>query len=141
MGSPIIIAAEAIKDMLNAGTFTESFTATREYILYQRLQEISDLTVWVVPAERDTELESRTKDKNTYTISITVMNKCGTNEQIDALQDLAEEIYLHFRRGELTSLENYKLTGFESPTLYSPDELATANLYVSEISILITNIY
>jgi len=141
MGSPIVAAAEAVKDMLNAATFTQSFTATREYALYQRLAKISELSVFVVPVDRVTTLESREKDKNVYSISISVMNKLKTTAEVDELQDLAEEIYMLFRHNSLTLLPNYKVTGFESPTLYSPDELATVNLYVSEIQFDITDIY
>ena len=140
MASPIITAAEAVKDMLNAETFSQDFTATREYMLYQRLAKIAGLTVWVVPTEREIIIASRAKDQNKYSIAITVMDKANTTAEIDALQALSEEIYQLFKRGNLTGLENYKLSGTEVPVLYSLDELGVANLYGSVCIIEITDI-
>ena len=132
--NPMVAAAESIKDMINDETFSKSFTATREYILYQRLAKITDLTVFVSPTEREVEPETRGKDSNLIGISVTIMDKTASNTEVDDLMNLSEEIYRLFKRGELDGLEGYGLSGVTSPTIYSPDMLATANLYAAEIT-------
>ena len=132
--NPMIDAAEAIKDMLNDATFQESFTATREYITYKRLSKITELTVFVSPTEREVEAITRGEDQNIIGTSVIIINKVQTKEDTDALMTLSEEIYRTIKRGNLTGLEGYGISGVESPTIYSEDQLATAHLFAAEIT-------
>jgi hypothetical protein len=141
MSAPIINAAEAIKDALNSGTYSRSFTAVREYVLYKRLTQITDLTVIVQPLEDNMTIASREKDEHIFTISITVMEKCLTTAKVDELVSLAEEIYMSLRRDQLAGLDDYNVVSFENPTLYNPDELGSANLFVCELQVLVKVIY
>jgi len=89
--------ADGVKDALNsapAGTFSESFTATRAYMPEYTLSDIAALTVVVVQRTRRVTHVDRKQDRIEYTIDVAVIQRLddADNDEIDGLMLLAEEI-------------------------------------------------
>jgi len=137
----IITLADAVKDELNAGAFSQDFTAVRGYLERKKLEEMSDVYVLVNPTARvETEPGSRDIDRNTYRINVTILKKISSkaNAQVDPLITLTDEIYRHFR---IISIDNNALgeqffcQGVENEPLYGQDELKESSLYRGVISL------
>lgn len=131
MTAPILTIADEIKSELNENDFSESFTASRNYVEFHRLEDITTLEVWVQPVEEIITPVSRDQDQNEYFFEVGIFKRCATTAEIDSMINLADEIYRYFRRFEFTG--GGKQVSVESPTLYSPEYLMQAGLFASVI--------
>ena len=67
--------AEAVKDALNAATFSQAFTATRQYRPAFELKDMATLHVTVVPHAVDVQSLSRTKQQYDVQVHVAAQKK------------------------------------------------------------------
>lgn len=131
--------AEAIKDALNAETFSMPFTATRKRKPEFTLEQLDTLRVTVVPASTATEQLTRGKLEDTVKVDVAVQQRLADAEdetEGDALSYLLEQIKDFFVRYTLTSpaaecLEINTVEGAEAG--YSPAHLRELSVYTGVI--------
>lgn len=90
--------SEAVKDYINAQTYSETFTAVRRYAPQYDLDDLTELIVTVVPATATAQTISRSAA--TYEIGIDIgvqkaltgAEDCDLPASVDGLMDLVEEI-------------------------------------------------
>ena len=95
--------AEAVKDEINAGDWSQTFTATREYAPIKKLTALDTLKVVAVPFDRETLPASRGRGRQEdYLVQVGVLKKFSTKNavEIDPLMTLVDEIgdYFHLKR-------------------------------------------
>lgn len=95
MPAKVVDICDAVKDYLNAETFTQSFTATRRNVWYDDLDDTNSVQVVVVPQESDTEPETRSGLQRRYRVLVIVQKRMSDGVDLDtqdAMLLLAEEI-------------------------------------------------
>ncbi len=134
--SDVIDITDAVVTWLNAGSFSQDFTAERHYQPKFELAALSTLTVAVVPRSRDDEPFARNRNQLEVGVDIGVMHKPADldNATLDALCDLVEEIieYFHFRR--LAGMEVAWVKTVNDP-IFAPDHLRELRQFTSVISL------
>jgi len=124
--SKIADIAQAVTDELNAGSFSQAFTAERKYVPIFELKDMAELHVTVVPKGRELETAARTIPQEDVQIDIAVQQKLADaateSEQIDALLTLVEEIGAHFARQSLADTGAMWLRT-ENVPVYDPEHL------------------
>ncbi len=135
MDSPAKVA-EALKDLINAQSFSMPFTAVRSYAPFYRLEDLRELAVVVCPRLQEVEIASRGEDNDDITVDVWVQmqvrGKDATTDA-DAVSYLASQILKYLRRRKISSMPS--LSYVSTKRLYViPSELQTRNLFVSAIS-------
>jgi hypothetical protein len=94
-----IQVADEVKDLLNAGStagaFGVTFTAVRRYIPRNKLEDLTALTVTVVPASSSARFVSRAHADNEYAVDVGVQKRLAKAEdtaEIDALTAAVDAI-------------------------------------------------
>jgi len=84
---------EAVKDLLNSGEFSHTFTASRAYDLTAELKVDEVTHVDVAVREESGEIISRAKSEEEVAIDIVVRRKCNVDDTtiLDALMGLLEQ--------------------------------------------------
>ena len=97
--------AEAVKVALAGGSFSQSFTPTREYLPAYDLKDLKTLTVAVVAKSLTDEMVTRGDAQREVRVDIGVMKKLTSlaAETVDPLVALVEEIAQSFRKANLTA--------------------------------------
>ena len=112
MAAIIIEIADAVTEMLNSASLSQSFTAERSYVPVHDIQFLADLKVAVVPFNIiGNTLDRSVRQMYNYEIYVTIQKRLGigtlTNAQLNAIADplmfLAEEIVDLFN-GKLLNL-------------------------------------
>ena len=104
----IINIAEAVKDELNGGTFSQSFTAQRHYQPTFELKDMKTLHVTVVPKDIEMQLATRNSSQHDCRIDVAVQKKVtiGDIAELDELMGLVEEVIAFLSRRKLASVPN-----------------------------------
>jgi hypothetical protein len=135
MASIFTTVAEALKDQLNAGTYSQSFTAIRSYATRDmKIEELTGLRVDVVPViHKDASAMARKQVGYTIDCDIGIRKKFaasdresdGTikNSSVDPLVLLLEEIHESLIMQRLTTLNNAAWEGSAIRMTYSPVHL------------------
>jgi hypothetical protein len=94
--------AEEVKVLLNAGStngaFSRTFTAERKYIPRQKLEDLSVLTLTVVPVAADLAFLSRDMEEGDHAVDVGVQKRLAKPEdlaEIDLLTAFVEELSTH----------------------------------------------
>ncbi len=97
--SVVVAIGDAVVTDLNAGSFSQSFTAERNYLPLYELSDLKTLRVTVVPNATAMETKARNASQHDVDIDIAVQQKLTKtdNTTIDPLMALVEEIADHFR--------------------------------------------
>jgi hypothetical protein len=134
--SVIIDLADDVVDVLNSGTFTQSFVATRAYVPAYELTDLSTLRVTVVPRELSLVPLTRHADQGEYQIDVAIQKIVGrSNADIDPFMNLAEEI-IDLCRGLTMSLTtNARCTGVANTPIYDPGHLDERRVFTSVITL------
>jgi len=103
--SVVVAIAEAVVEELNAASFSQPFTAQRDYLPLYDLKDLKSLRVTVVPKGTAIEISGRSSNQHDVEIDVAVQQKLANtdNAAIDPLMTLVEEIADHFRFKRLTS--------------------------------------
>ncbi|HUX15211.1 MAG TPA: hypothetical protein VMW52_01995 [Phycisphaerae bacterium] len=90
--------ADAVVSELNAGSWSQSFTAERMYHPVHKLADMDTLHVTVVPAGATREIDTRGSNRGSYDVDIGVQKKyqAETAAELDPLVDLVEEFEEYF---------------------------------------------
>ena len=134
MASNLIDIADAIVSELNAGTFSESFTAARHYLLQTNLEDLADIVVSVIPRTIVEAANSRESTLGEYIIDVGVQKaiKPAVLAEGDALMLFAEEISNFFRLRPLTDYPAAYWAGVET-TLYNSGQLSDLQAFTSVV--------
>ncbi len=99
MSSRIVEIADAIVTSLVGADFSQDFTPVRKWIVEYSLVELATLRVTVVPGPATYDPINRNQDDQRHEMDIGVQQKIdpATNEPVDVLVELMEEIIEHFR--------------------------------------------
>ena len=126
--------AEALRDNLNAATFTETFTATAERLADFTRESITGPTVVVYPDSVTEEQYTRGKRQETIEVGIAVFKPCEADAEDnigDGLQ-LCQEIRTSIAGVAVSSCD---WTGSTQPELYERDFAEQLNQFASTITV------
>jgi len=135
--SVITDIAEAVKDALNGGTFSEAFEADRHYQPFFELKEMKALHVTVVPKGVAVVSGTRGKNQHDYEIDVAVQKKldAADNAEIDPLMMLVDELADFFR---FKRLEGYPLAAWvktENAPVYAREHLEQMRQFTSVLTL------
>jgi hypothetical protein len=132
----ILDIAESIVAQLNGGSFSQPLTAERHYQAKFELSEMTDLKVSVVPRSLASKTLDRNRDTFDYLIDVAVQQKTDmSQESLDALMTLVEEIADHFRTQPLASYPNARCTEVKNEPVYSLEHLDEFRQFTSVITL------
>jgi len=128
--------AEAVVEMLNAGSFGQPIEAQRLYSPQFELAEMEDLHVTVVPRGVQILPGGRAHNQHDYTIDVAVQKKLSAadNAEIDTLMDLVDQIADHFRFKRLEGVPNAVWLKTEHQAIYSPEHLREMRQFTSVLT-------
>ena len=136
---PVITdVADAIVVELNAATFSQPVNAVRAYLPQYKLTEMQNLHVTVVPKGIVIANPDRSRSQSDYSFDVAVQKKfsTGSNEELDALLQLVQDIVLYFRHTQrLESFPNAIWMKTEVPVLYAPDHMEQLRQFTSVLTL------
>jgi len=121
--------ADAVVTELEATSWSEDFTATRQIQPSFDLETLATLTVVVVPRSATAATVARREvggvGMNDYRIDVAIQKKVAgkTNDVIDPLLNLGEAIAAHFRRQVLPTMQTATCVAASRDPIYEPDHL------------------
>lgn len=131
--------ADALARGLSSRPFSMRVPAARRYVPDYDRHELQELRVSVVPGPAETERVSRAQDLFAHTVTVVVAKATdGTNDQVDPLMQLCEEIIDAIRDGSLGSATmpadaQYYSSTFE--TLFDRDAMSDHRVFVGQIQV------
>ena len=138
MAAKVVTIAEAVKDALNAGEFSQAFEADRTYRPARELTELATLRVTVVPRSVADEAASRSGDATEYGVDVAVRKKLTSDSvdaEADALVAFCEEIVGHFRRKRLSGEVDAICSRTENVPVFSSEHIEEANVFVGVVTL------
>jgi len=139
MAAIILQLADAVTTALNAATLSQSFAAVRSYIpVYGKQDEdaddLSTLTVAVVPSELAFTTEARNSDEFDYIIDIGIFKRVEpTNDVCDPLMQLVEEIADLFRGDTVTASLPARFVSATNAPIYDQEMMRQQNIFAALI--------
>ena len=136
--SVITDVADAIVVELNAATFSQPVAAVRAYLPQYKLTQMQNLHVTVVPKSIVLANPDRSRSQSDYSFDVAVQKKfsTGSNEELDALLQLVQDIVLYFRHTQrLESFPNAIWMKTEVPVLYAPDHMEQLRQFTSVLTL------
>ena len=136
--SVITDVADAIVVELNAATFSQPVNAVRAYLPQYKLTEMQNLHVTVVPKGIVLANPDRSRSQSDYSFDVAVQKKfsTGSNEELDALIDLVQDIVVYFRKNQrLESFPNAMWMKTEVPVLYAPEHMDQLRQFTSVVTV------
>lgn len=107
MANAINALCDAVVASLNAGSFSQSFTAVRSYVPSHALSDLSTLRVTVSPDSSDSQRASRRSGHYRYDLAVMlVVQKAvdvSSNAAPDAIADVVQQIHDHLFANALMS--------------------------------------
>jgi hypothetical protein len=125
--------ADAVVAELNGHTFSQTFTAERSWRPLKALEELSDLTVIVVPKAWSQERLDRSSMQRDVDIDVAVLKKlaAGDNSEVDGLMALVEEIADFLRGRNLSGVPGARWIKVACDPIYSPSHFDEQRLFLS----------
>ncbi|MBL8812297.1 MAG: hypothetical protein JNM43_19190 [Planctomycetaceae bacterium] len=130
--------ADAIVAELNAATLSQPVSAVRAYLPQYKLSEMQALHVTVVPKGLVVANPDRSRSQSDYSFDVAVQKKygSGSNEELDALVQLVQDIILLFRtKQRLDSFPNAFWLKTEVPVLYAPEHMEQLRQFTSVLTL------
>jgi len=140
MARIVLDVADAIARELNLKSFSMTFDAVRCYYPLIDIKKMSDLRVWVVPAESSIAMDTRDSDYRDHLIHVAV--QCGRcpfddTKKLDSLVDMTDEIATYLNR--MLVLQSPKTVVIESTLdkagLWVYDHLLKFQVFTSLINV------
>lgn len=134
--SVITDIADAVVADLNAGSFSQSFNAERDYLPVFELDDIKDLRVTVVPKGIAIQATGRNSNQHDVEIDIAVQKKLTKTDatEIDPLMALVEEIADRFRFKRFTSPDAVWIRTQNEP-VYAQEHLDQFRVFTSLLTL------
>ena len=79
----ILTIADALVTMLNAGSYSQTFTAARKVLPRYGIEDLTALKVTVVPASCESSMATRETSDNEYAIEIGIQKKLSSDTDTD----------------------------------------------------------
>ena len=135
--STIIDVADAVVANVNAGSFSQEFTAERTYQPVFELPEMQTLHVSVVPKSILIAAASRSDNFFDCAIDIGVQKKVDADDsdEIDALMGLVEELVDHLRLKRLDALPAAAWLSIENEPVFAPEHLDQQRTFTSVVTV------
>lgn len=138
--STITQVADAIAAALNAGTFSQEFTAQRLYQPSFELADLDTLRVSVVPKSVTVTNASRAHAFLDCAVDIGVQKKLSADadnadSEIEALLVLAEEIADHLRQKRLDAMPEAAWVSLEHEPIFAPEHLDQHRQFTSVLTV------
>jgi hypothetical protein len=135
--STVVQIADAVVAELNAGTFTESFTAERLFSPVFDLQDMQTLRVSVMPRSVTTQPASRSAGFFDYAIDIGVQKKLNSEDsaEVEGHLALVEQISDYLRNRKLTAMPDAFWTKTENNPVYVPEHLDQLRQFTSVLTV------
>jgi hypothetical protein len=129
--------AEAVKNELNDGEFSQKFKAVRTYQPVYELPEMKTLHVTVVPKAIEMEGAARSLVQHDYQIDVAVQKKFDTGEtvELDPLMTLVEEIIDFFRLRRLKTVSNAICVNASNEPVYSQEHMEQFRQFTGVITL------
>ena len=129
--------ADSIVAELNAGSFSQSFTAERHYRPLFDLADMKTLRVSVVPRGQIVNPGSRTRNAFDYSVDVAVQKKldAGDNAEFDPLLSLVEEVADHFRLKRLASFPEAIWIRTANEPIYATEHLDELRQFTSVLTL------
>ena len=134
--SVVVAITENVVTQLNAGSFSQTFTAVRNFLPLYELSDLKSLRVTVVPNATAIEAKARNTTQHDVEIDIAVQQKLSKtdNTTIDPLMTLVEEIADHFRFKRLTSPDAIWMKTENEP-VYAQEHLDQYRVFTSLLTL------
>lgn len=128
--------ADAVVDELNAGTFSQTFLAERQYRPDFDLAEMKTLHVTVVPKGIAVSGLSRSQNLFDVSVDVAVQKKVAaeSDAELDPLMTLVEELAESFRLRRLSSLPSAVWLKTENVPVYAVEHLEQKKLFTSVLT-------
>lgn len=125
--------ADAVAAEINAGSFSQPVSATREYLPAFELADMQTLRVTVVPKSVTTLPGGRAHNQYDYAIDVAVQKKldAADNTEIDDLMTLVDELADHLRFKRLTDYPNAAWLKTENQPVYAQEHLQELRQFTS----------
>ncbi len=133
--STIVAIADAVAASLNAGTFSQPFSAQRLFQPAFTLEELADLKVSVVPRSTAISVSSRDAGQFDHAIDVGVQKKVADDSEIDGLLDLVEEIADHLRLKRLPEFPEAAWLGIAHEPVVSSEALNEHRAFTSVLTV------
>jgi len=129
----------ALIDSLNAGTFSQAFTAERTYLPIFDLKEMDELKVTAVPRDREITRESRNENRHEIEVDIGIMKRLDNPEdevpEVDALTTFVEELITYLGADEQRTMGGARWVKIKNAPIYDPDHLNRLNQFSSLLTV------
>lgn len=136
MPAEIVTIAEAVKEAINAATFSQEVVAERLYVPVYNLQDMGEIKCSVVPSSLGSEQADRSRNVFTYVVEVAVQQKIEpTVENLDALMALVEEIAAVFRSKRLAEYDAARCMAVENDPAYAPEHIEEFGQFTSVLSL------
>jgi len=134
--SVITDIAEAVKEDLNAGSFSQPFTAERHYQPLFELKDMKTLKVSVVPNGITVNPLGRGQNQYDVKIDVAVMKKFSKDDaaELDPLMLLVEEIADHFRLKRLAGYAGAMWIRTENVPVYAQEHMEQLRQFTSVLT-------
>lgn len=135
--STIIDIADAVVASLNAGVFSQQFTAHGRYRPVMDLPQLQTLHVTVVPRDVTITSAGRNCVQRDCRIDIAVQKKVDQEDlaEIDSLMNLMEEIIEHFQEHRLDDYPDAGLVRIENAPIYSVEHMDQHQVFTSVVTL------
>ena len=129
--------ADAVKDDLNAGSFSLPFAAERLYLPLFELPEMQVLHVSIVPKGITQTAANRTQIQHDCQVDVAVQQKVAGEApaEVDPLTDLVEELIEHFRFHRLPAFPTAAWLRTENAPIYDPEHMHRLRQFTSVITL------
>jgi len=134
--STIIAVADAVASELNAGTFSQAFTAQRHYVAEFPLEELGVLHVSIVPAGVPMiQARDRSRLVREVQVYVVIQKKAAEKPALDLLMNFVEEIVEFLALRSLAAYPAAAWARTENAPAYAPDRLRQDGLFESALAI------
>ena len=128
----ILDLADAVATRLNAASFTESFTATRDVLPIKALEDIAALEVSVAAGAEAWEKSDRAGSYTvTYDVIVAVQAPIGTETAVDACLVTVEEVKADLASQRMAGLP---LVEVEQEQPFDAELLYSSNVFLAVIT-------
>ena len=129
--------ADAVVAELQAGTFSEPFTAARRVLPEFELAELKTLTVTVVP--KSVGIHNITRDSSSFEVAVDIgiQQKIGTDTdaEVARLSGVVTELVAFLNRRRLTDLPAAVFVSIANEPVYAPEHLSEKRLFTSILTL------
>lgn len=131
--------ADSLAAALSSHSFSIPVSASRLYVPDYQGHELQTMRVSVVPGPVEAEKSTRGQDLFTHSVMVMVAQATdGSNEQLDPLMHLCEEIIDSIRSGTVSSdgmPQNAKYYGSTFSTVFDRDAINDRRVFIAQIEV------